>query len=43
VAAEDAAVHHEDEGGVATVHGLPRLETEEVARVLEDATRRITR
>jgi hypothetical protein len=36
-------VHHEDDGGEVKFHALPRLETEEVARVLEDAARRITR
>lgn len=36
-------VHHEGAGGEVAFHALPRLETEEVARVLEDARRRITR
>lgn len=36
-------VHHEDESGEVKFHALPRLETEDVARVLEDAARRITR
>ena len=36
-------VHHEDDGGAVRFHALPRLETEEVARVLEDAARRVTR
>jgi hypothetical protein len=36
-------VHHEDDGGEVTFYALPRLETEDVARVLEDAARRITR
>jgi hypothetical protein len=36
-------VHHEGAGGEVAFHALPRLETEEVARVLEDAERRITR
>ncbi len=33
-------VHHE---GAVTFHALPRLETEQVAQVIEDASRRITR
>jgi hypothetical protein len=36
-------VHHEVAGGEVVFHALPRLETEEVARVLEDTARRITR
>jgi len=36
-------VHHEDEGGEVKFHALPRLETEDVGCVLEDAARRITR
>jgi hypothetical protein len=36
-------VHHEGAGGEVAFHALPRLESEEVARVLEDAARRITR
>ena len=35
--------HHEGAGGEVTFHALPGLETEEVAGVLEDAARRITR
>ena len=34
---------HDGREGEVKVHGLPRLETEEVAGVLEDAARRITR
>ncbi len=36
-------VHRVAPGGEVTFHALPRLETGEVARVLEDAARRITR
>jgi hypothetical protein len=36
-------VFHEGRGGEVTFHALPRLETEDVACVLEDAARRITR
>lgn len=36
-------VHCEDEGGEVKFHALPRLETEDVACVLEDAARRISR
>ena len=36
-------VHHEGAGGEVAIYALPGLETEEVAHVLEDATRRITR
>lgn len=36
-------VFHEGPRGEVRFHGLPRLETEDVARVLEDAARRITR
>lgn len=35
-------VFHEDAKGEVVFHALPRLETAEVARVLEDATKRIT-
>src|SRR6476660_9257799 len=36
-------VFHEGAEGEVEFHALPRLETEEVAGVLEDAARRITR
>ncbi len=36
-------VHHEDDQGEVKFHALPRLETEDVASVLKDAARRITR
>lgn len=35
-------VFHEDAQGEVVFHALPRLETSDVARVLEDATKRIT-